>query len=56
MSEQERREPLSTRVSRAANEVIEHEAEAERTTPSHIARRWLEDAARAHAEQTGRAA
>jgi hypothetical protein len=45
MTERKERVPLNTRVARDAREVIERIAEAERTTPAHIARRWLEDAA-----------
>jgi len=51
MHERQNREQLSTRIARAAYEVIERAAEAQRTTPSHIARVLLEDGARELAEQ-----
>jgi hypothetical protein len=56
MSERQSREQITTRVAPDARAVIDRIAKAERTTPSHIARRWLEDAACEHVEQTGRAA
>ncbi len=56
MIERKARQPIATRIEPEAFRLIEHEAEVRRTTPSHVARILLEDAARELAEHSGRAA